>query len=40
VGRGGAIILVLVAALAIPYLVVLPLVQLVWFVRRPERVSA
>ncbi len=30
VGRGGAIILALVAALALPYLVVLPVVQLVW----------
>src|SRR5271170_4866136 len=30
VGKGGAIVLVLVAALALPYLVVLPLAQLVW----------
>lgn len=30
VGRGGAIILVLVAALALPYLVALPVSQLVW----------
>jgi hypothetical protein len=30
VGRGGALLLTLVAALALPYLVVLPLVQLVW----------
>jgi hypothetical protein len=30
VGGGGAIILALVAALALPYLVVLPVVQLVW----------
>ena len=30
VGRGGALILVLVAAMALPYLVVLPAVQLVW----------
>jgi hypothetical protein len=30
VGRGGAIILVLVAALALPYLVVLPVVKLFW----------
>ncbi|MGO9833584.1 MAG: hypothetical protein ACLP1X_05155 [Polyangiaceae bacterium] len=30
VGRGGAIVLALVAALALPYLVVLPVVQLVW----------
>jgi hypothetical protein len=31
VGRGGALVLVLVAALALPYLVVLPAVELVWF---------
>ena len=30
VGRGGALILALTAALAIPYLVVLPAAQLVW----------
>ena len=30
VGRGGAIILVLVAALALPYLVILPVAQLLW----------
>ncbi len=30
VGRGGSIVLALVAALALPYLVALPLVQLVW----------
>jgi hypothetical protein len=30
VGRGGALLLTLVAALALPYLVVLPVVQLVW----------
>ncbi len=30
VGKGGAIVLALVAALALPYLVVLPLSQLVW----------
>jgi hypothetical protein len=30
VGRGGAIILLLVAALALPYLIVLPAAQLVW----------
>jgi hypothetical protein len=35
VGRGGAIILVLVAALALPYLVVLPAAQLVWVARAP-----
>src|SRR5215471_18912021 len=30
VGRGGALILALVAALALPYLVVLPAAQIVW----------
>ncbi len=30
VGRGGALLLTFVAALAFPYLVVLPVVQLVW----------
>jgi hypothetical protein len=30
VGRGGAIVLALVAALALPYAVVLPIVELVW----------
>src|SRR4051812_49264331 len=30
VGKGGALILVLVAALALPYLVVLPAAQLLW----------
>jgi hypothetical protein len=30
VGRGGALILTLIAALALPYLVVLPAAQLVW----------
>jgi hypothetical protein len=30
VGAGGAVVLVLVAALALPYLVVMPVVQLVW----------
>ncbi|MCL2447866.1 MAG: hypothetical protein FWD17_02840 [Polyangiaceae bacterium] len=30
VGRGGAVILVLVAALAVPYLVVMPAVKLMW----------
>jgi hypothetical protein len=35
VGRGGAIVLALVAALALPYLVVLPVAQLVWL--RPGR---
>jgi hypothetical protein len=30
VGRGGALILTLVTALVLPYLVVLPAVQLVW----------
>jgi hypothetical protein len=35
VGRGGAIVLALVALLALPYVVVLPMVQLVWL--RPRR---
>jgi hypothetical protein len=30
VGRGGSIVLALVAALALPYVVVLPVVELVW----------
>jgi hypothetical protein len=34
VGRGGALILALIAALALPYLVVLPLAQLIWLGRR------
>jgi hypothetical protein len=33
VGQGGAIILVLVVAMLVPYLVVLPAVQLVWLAR-------
>jgi hypothetical protein len=33
IGRGGAIVLALAAALALPYLVVLPMVQLVWLGR-------
>lgn len=33
IGAGGAVVLVLVAALALPYLVVAPLVQLVWLAR-------
>jgi hypothetical protein len=37
VGTGGAIILTLVALLTLPYLVVLPLVELVWL--RPERAA-
>jgi hypothetical protein len=37
VGKGGAIILVLVVALALPYLVVLPGAQLVWIGRDPTR---
>jgi hypothetical protein len=36
VGAGGAIILTLVAVLALPYMVVLPAVQLVWL-RPPPR---
>jgi hypothetical protein len=38
VGSGGAIILGLVAALALPYLVVLPVVKLVWL--RPRAAPA
>jgi hypothetical protein len=38
VGRGGSIILALVAALALPYLVVLPVVELFWL--RPAPRSA
>ena len=38
VGRGGAVILTLVAALALPYLVVLPAVQLVWL-GPPSRIA-
>jgi len=37
VGRGGAVILVLVAALALPYLVILPAAQLVWLGPREKR---
>ena len=36
VGLGGAVVAALVAALALPYLVVLPVVQLLWL-RRVER---
>jgi hypothetical protein len=35
VGRGGALILSLLAATALPYLVALPVAQLVWLRRRP-----
>jgi hypothetical protein len=38
VGAGGAVILSLVGALALPYVVVLPVVELVWL-RRPRRTS-
>jgi hypothetical protein len=38
VGAGGALILTLVAVMALPYLVVLPVVELVWL--RPARVAA
>jgi hypothetical protein len=40
VGKGGAIVLLLVAALALPYLVVLPVVQLVWLRPRAPRGAA
>lgn len=36
VGRGGALLLALVAALALPYLVVLPAAQLFWFLPAPK----
>jgi hypothetical protein len=36
VGKGGAIILALVAALALPYLVAVPLLQLVWLRAAPR----
>lgn len=36
VGGGGALILTLVAALALPYLVVLPVVQLFWLLPAPK----
>jgi len=38
VGKGGSIVLALVAALTLPYLVVLPLVQLVWLRPRSREV--
>jgi hypothetical protein len=37
VGAGGAVILALVAALALPYLVVVPCVELVWLARPGPR---
>jgi len=37
VGKGGALVLGLVAALALPYLVVLPVVRLLWLRRAPDR---
>jgi hypothetical protein len=37
VGKGGAIVLALVGALALPYVVVLPAVQLLWLRARSER---
>ena len=36
VGRGGALILALVAALALPYLVALPAIQLAWLGGAPK----
>ncbi|HXX65783.1 MAG TPA: hypothetical protein VEK07_01280 [Polyangiaceae bacterium] len=36
VGRGGAVVLALAAALVLPYLVVLPAVQLCWFAPKSE----
>jgi hypothetical protein len=40
VGRGGAVILTLSAALALPYLVLLPVAQLVWLGPRAPRAAA
>ena len=40
VGRGGAVILVLVSALALPYLVALPVSQLLWLGPSPLRAPA
>ncbi|MDP9034331.1 MAG: hypothetical protein M3O50_05960 [Myxococcota bacterium] len=37
VGRGGAVILALVAALVVPYAVILPSVELMWLRRGPGR---
>ncbi|MDP9149422.1 MAG: hypothetical protein M3O36_05720 [Myxococcota bacterium] len=37
VGQGGAVILALVAALVLPYAVLLPSVELVWLCRSPGR---
>ena len=37
VGRGGAVVLALVAALALPYLIVIPVVRLVWLRERGAR---
>jgi hypothetical protein len=37
VGRGGAVVLALVAALALPYLIVIPVVRLVWLRERGTR---
>ena len=36
VGRGGALIMTLLAATALPYLVALPVAQLAWLRRRPS----
>jgi hypothetical protein len=40
VGRGGALILTLLAAMALPYLVALPVAQLTWLRRRPAVFTA
>jgi hypothetical protein len=40
VGRGGAIVLAFVATLALPYLVVLPVVQLLWLSSSAKPVQA
>jgi hypothetical protein len=36
VGKGGAVVLVLVAALALPYVIVLPSAELVWLRARRD----
>jgi hypothetical protein len=39
VGRGGAVLLVLVAALVVPYLVALPAVELAWLARARSKAA-
>jgi hypothetical protein len=40
VGRGGALLLVLVAALVVPYLLLLPAAQLLWIGPRDKEAKA